>query len=155
MNKHCIQFPLIKRIIVCLTILSLGMESATFRLLTAYRLSRLDLHYEGRLWLEHAQETGHHPIWNEVKFSDRDPHWYTRWVKEVIHIRLHPNNINRDSGIEILKAWMPTIKKHANRKTVQQRIAEGTDTHLNNGRIEMHQSQPNFVIKLLPRKQSP
>jgi len=31
-------------------------------------------------------------------------------VKEAIHIRLHPNNINRDSGIEIPEAWMPTIK---------------------------------------------
>ena len=63
--------------------------------------------------------TGHYPIWNEVKFIDRDPHWYTRRVKEAIHIRLHPNNINRDSGIEIPEAWMPTIKKHNNRRTVQ------------------------------------
>ena len=68
---------------------------------------------------EHAHETGHYPIWNEVKFIDRDPHWYTRRVKEAIHIRLHPNNINRDSGIEIPEAWMPMIKKHNNRRTVQ------------------------------------
>ena len=27
------------------------------------------------------------------------PYWYTRRIKEAIHIRLHPNNINRDSGI--------------------------------------------------------
>ncbi|XP_068720591.1 uncharacterized protein [Montipora capricornis] len=47
---------------------------------------------------EHANNTGHSPLWNAVKFSDRDPHWYTRRVKEAIHIRLHPNNINRDSG---------------------------------------------------------
>ena len=26
-------------------------------------------------------------------------------------MRLHPNSINRDSGIEIPEAWMPTIKK--------------------------------------------
>ena len=25
---------------------------------------------------EHANETGHLPIWNEVKFIDRDPHWW-------------------------------------------------------------------------------
>ena len=50
---------------------------------------------------EHAHNTGHYPLWDEVKFIDRDPHWYTRRVKEAIHIRLHPNNINRDSGIEI------------------------------------------------------
>ena len=61
---------------------------------------------------EHAHETGQYSIWNEVKFIDRDPHWYTRGVKEAIHVRLHPNNINRDSGIEIPEAWMLTIKKH-------------------------------------------
>ncbi|XP_068704217.1 uncharacterized protein [Montipora foliosa] len=60
---------------------------------------------------EHANDTGHKPLWNEVKFIDRDPHWYTGRVKDI---RLHPNNINRDSGIEILEPWMPTIKKHNN-----------------------------------------
>ena len=54
---------------------------------------------------EHAHNTGHKPLWNEVKFIDRDPYYYTRRVKEAIHIRLHPNNINRDSGIEIPEAW--------------------------------------------------
>ena len=53
---------------------------------------------------EHANETGHLPIWKEVKFIDRDPHWYTRRVKEAIHIRLHPNNISGGSGIEIPEA---------------------------------------------------
>ena len=37
---------------------------------------------------EHAHNTGHYPLWNEVKFIDRDPHCYTRRVKEAIHIRL-------------------------------------------------------------------
>ena len=71
--------------------------------------------------------TGHKPLWNEVKFIDRDPYYYTRIVKEAIHIRLHPNNINRDSGIEIPEAWMPTIKKHKNRRAVLQRTAEGAN----------------------------
>ena len=44
---------------------------------------------------------------------DRDPHWHTRRVKEAIQIRLHPNNINRDNGIEIPEAWMLTIRKHS------------------------------------------
>jgi len=35
---------------------------------------------------------------------------------------------NRDNGIEIPEAWMPTIKKHNNRRTVQQRTTEGTAT---------------------------
>jgi len=61
---------------------------------------------------EHANKTGHHPLWNKVKFIDQDSHWYTRMVKEAIHIRLHPDNINRDNGIEIPELWIPTIKKH-------------------------------------------
>ena len=40
---------------------------------------------------------------------------------------LHPKNINRDSGIEIPEAWMPTIKKHNNRRAVRQRTAEGAN----------------------------
>ena len=48
-------------------------------------------------------------LWNEVKFNDRDPHWYTRRVKEAIHIRLHPNKINRDNGIDIPEAWILTV----------------------------------------------
>ena len=75
---------------------------------------------------EHAHNTGHKPLWNEVKFIDRDPYYYTRRVKKAIHIRLHPNNINRDSGIEIPEAWMPTIKKHNNRRAVL-RTAEGVN----------------------------
>ena len=67
---------------------------------------------------EHAHNTGHKPLWNEVKFIDRDPYYYTRRVKEVIHIRIHPNNINRDSGIEIPEARMPTIKKHNNTRAM-------------------------------------
>ena len=65
---------------------------------------------------EHDHNTGHQPLWNEVKFIDRDPHYYTRRVKEAIHIRLHSDDINRDSEIEIPEAWTPTIrKKHNNR----------------------------------------
>ena len=43
---------------------------------------------------EHANETGHLPLWNQVKFIDRDPHRYTRRVKEAIQIRLHSNSSN-------------------------------------------------------------
>ena len=57
---------------------------------------------------------------NEVKFNDRDAYYYTRRVKGEIHTRLHPDNINKDSGIEIPKAWMPTIKKHNKWRAVRQ-----------------------------------
>ncbi|RMX61571.1 hypothetical protein pdam_00020435, partial [Pocillopora damicornis] len=54
------------------------------------------------------------------KFNDRDAYYYTRRVKGAIHTRLHPDNINKDSGIEIPKAWMPTIKKHNKWRAVRQ-----------------------------------
>ena len=70
-------------------------------------------------------------LWLLVKFIDRDTHWYTRRVKEAIHIRLHPNNINRDSGIEIPEAWIPTIRKHNSRSTTK-RTCEGTTSNSRN-----------------------
>ena len=80
---------------------------------------------------EHANKFGHYPLWDEVKFIDRDPHWFTRRVKEAIHIRLHPNNINRDYGIEIPEGWVPTIKQH-NSGSVPQQTREGTGASQNN-----------------------
>ena len=50
---------------------------------------------------ELAHNTSHCPLLNEIKFIDRDPHFYIRKVKETIRIRLHLNNINRDSEAEI------------------------------------------------------
>ena len=72
---------------------------------------------------EYAHNTGHKPLWNEVKFIDRDPYYCTRRVKEAIHIRLYTNNINRYSGIEISEVWMPKIKKHNYKRAMQQRTA--------------------------------
>ena len=63
---------------------------------------------------------------------DRDPHCNTHRVKEEIHIRLHSNNINRDSRIERPEAWLPLIKKRSNRRSVRQRTSEAK-AHTNNG----------------------
>jgi len=73
----------------------------------------------------------HLPILDKVKFIDGDPHWYTRRLKEGIHIRLHPNNINRDGGIEIPEAWIPRIRKH-NSQSVRMRTYEGTASQSQN-----------------------
>ena len=43
---------------------------------------------------KHSNATGHYPLWDEVKFIDRDPHGYTHRVKEAIHIRLHEGTIS-------------------------------------------------------------
>ena len=74
----------------------------------------------------HAHNTGNRPLWNKVTFIDSDAHFYTRRVKKVILIRLHPHNINIGSGIEIPEGWMLTIEKHNSRRLVRQRTAKGT-----------------------------
>ena len=61
---------------------------------------------------EHANETRHYPaLWDKLKVIDCDPHWYTRRAKEAICKRFHPDNINRDNGVEIPEAWMPMMKQ--------------------------------------------
>ena len=69
---------------------------------------------------EHNNATGHYPLWKEVKFTDWDPYWCTRKVEEVILTRLHPDNVNRNSGIEIPEARMPTIKQHNTHSVLMQ-----------------------------------
>ena len=54
-----------------------------------------------------------------VTFIDWDLHWYSLRVKEAIHIRLHPSNINRHSGNEIPEAWMPTIRQNSSQSLWQ------------------------------------
>ena len=95
---------------------------------------------------EHANETGHLPLWNQVKFIDRDPHRYTRRVKEAIQIRLHSNNINRDNGIEILKHG---CLRSESITAVQLQSGPVREHHLLIGiiRIEIHQSQRTNVHK--------
>ena len=69
-----------------------------------------------------------------AKFIDRDPPWYTRRVKEAIPIGLHPNNINRDSGVEIPEAWIPKIEKHNSRSTTKRNVIH-SGTHLGSKRL--------------------
>ena len=73
-------------------------------------------------------------------------------MKKAIHIRLHPNNISRNRGIEILEAWISTIKQHNTRSI---RTYEGTKSK--SGivmRIGMHQYQQTNVLQIATRKQS-
>ena len=103
---------------------------------------------------EHANETGHIPIWSKVNFIDRDPYWCTRKVKEDINIRFHPKNINKDSGIEIPEAWIPTIEQRYSRSM---RTYEGTpynDQNDNEDRNVLTLWQPTNVLQIATRKQS-
>ena len=56
---------------------------------------------------EHANKTDHfhYSFQRLYNFLDRDPH--------VRLQRPYTQNINRDSGIKIPEAWMPTIKKNS------------------------------------------
>ena len=83
-----------------------------------------------------------YPVWDEVKFIARDPHWYSRRVKEAIHIRLHSDNINRISGIAIPEAWMPTLRQHDNRP-LPQRTAAGS---VSSPRFVIHQLLTTTVV---------
>ena len=74
------------------------------------RLSRT----QGSAVSEHANKTAHYLLWDEVKFIDKDPHWYSRRVKKAIQLRLHPNSINRGNRIEILEEWIPEVWIAAN-----------------------------------------
>ena len=68
---------------------------------------------------------------DKVKFIYPDPHLHSR--REAIHIKYtsYSNNINRDSGIEVLEAWMPMIRQHRIR-SLPQRAAEGAVSSSNN-----------------------
>ena len=112
---------------------------------------RINEHYRD-MWLlrtqtaavsEYANMTGHYTLWVEVKFIDQDSHWYSRRVKEAIHMRLHPNNINRDSGIQIPEVWMPTNRQHS-RPSLPQLTAEGTVSSSNNTNNILDRNPPNM-----------
>ena len=86
---------------------------------------------------EHAHDTGHKPLWNKVKFIDRDPCYYTRRVKETIHIRLHPDNINRDRNSRSVDVHDKKAQKQESRATANRR---GSKSLSEIARIAMHRS---------------
>ena len=65
-----------------------------------------------------------------------------RRVKEAVHIRLHPNNINRDSGIEIPEVWMPAIS-HEN-QPLPQRNAKGSVSSSHNANNALDRNPPTM-----------
>ena len=65
-----------------------------------------------------------------------------RRVKEAVHIRLHPNNINRDSGIEIPEVWMPAIS-HDN-QPLPQRTAKGSVSSSHNANNALDRNPPTM-----------
>ena len=107
-----------------------------------------------------ANATGHHPLWDKVRFIDCDPHWYTCRVKEAIHMRLHPNDINRDNGIEIPEAYDQTAQQPIGTaadctgnvqhliRTMGIKILQPQPT-----RTKIHQSQTAMVLNIVTHTQ--
>ena len=52
--------------------------------------------------------------------------------EEAIHIKLYPNNINRESGTEISDAWMATVKMHYSRSVTKLTYERITPASRNN-----------------------
>ena len=111
---------------------------------------------------KHANKTGHHPLWNEVRFIDRDSHWYARRVKKAILIRLHPDNINRDNGFEMkfLKRGYQRSRNTTGDRYISEPPREqlqmgpvGKQLHSGAMRIERHQSQSTIVIPMVTHNQ--
>jgi hypothetical protein len=59
---------------------------------------------------EHSINTGHKIDFNNVSVLDRASGYMDRLVKEAIQIRLNQNNINRDNGFTLSRAWNPVPK---------------------------------------------
>ena len=84
-------------------------------------------------------------IHSETKLSLLTETLTGTYVKEAVNIRLHPNNINRDSGIEIPEAWMPTIKQHTcNSQSLPQWTAEGSVSSSDNTNNDLDRNPPTM-----------
>jgi hypothetical protein len=59
---------------------------------------------------EHSINPGHKIDFNNVSVLDRASGYMDRLVKEAIQIRLNQNNVNRDNGFTLSRAWNPVTK---------------------------------------------
>ena len=77
---------------------------------------------------------------------DRDPQWYSRRVKEAIHIRLHPNNINRDWNWHSwsVDAYNQTIRQHDNQSLPQQTAERSVFSSHNAANNPLDRSPPSM-----------
>ena len=53
----------------------------------------------------HANTTGHEIRPDKAKILDKESNWYTRGVREAIHIKVHRSSLNRDVG----RYQLPTV----------------------------------------------
>jgi predicted GIY-YIG superfamily endonuclease len=65
--------------------------------------------------VEHSLTTKHHVCLEDTKILAKEDHLFKRRIREAIEIIKHPNNLNRDNGLEISESWIPLIHDRRNR----------------------------------------
>lgn len=59
--------------------------------------------------VEHSSKTKHHLCLEDIEIIAKEDHFFKRKFREAIEIINHPNNINRDGGVEVNNSWRPLI----------------------------------------------
>ena len=58
---------------------------------------------------KHCSKTKHHIFLEDTKILAREIHYFKRKIRESLDIIKHPNNLNKDGGLEISTTWLPSI----------------------------------------------
>ena len=59
---------------------------------------------------EHSQDTNHHICMEDAKVISIEDHYNKRRIREAIEIEKHPQNLNRDNGLDLFNSWKPLIQ---------------------------------------------
>ena len=65
--------------------------------------------------VEHSLLAKHHMLLEDTKILAKEDHFLKCQIREAIEIIKHPNNLNRDNGLEINENWLPLIHHNGNR----------------------------------------
>jgi hypothetical protein len=57
---------------------------------------------------EHSTDSGHWNKFQETEVLAKTSGYMDQLVKDVREVRLHPNNIYKEEGFKLSKAWNPT-----------------------------------------------
>jgi predicted GIY-YIG superfamily endonuclease len=63
---------------------------------------------------EHSLKTKHHICLENTEILAKEDHFFRRRIREALEIMKHPNNMNRDGGLEVSRSWLPLLKQQEN-----------------------------------------